>query len=96
MLRRKRTESSMTERVSNALGRMRELLPLDDCEVELRDLRAGIATIRVAGSCSHCRMDAAALSDGISAHIRSSVPEITEVRIEVAGAGDAGSEEPMA
>lgn len=81
LLRRKPDDESLRARVREALVRLRTLLPLDDCAVELVALRDGIAELKVGGACPQCAMDAAALAHGIEAHVRSSVPAVREVRI---------------
>lgn len=79
---RRSTDPELGQRVHQALQRLRKLLPLDECDVELRTLQDGVATVKVVGACPHCRMDGASLSAGIEAHLLNAVPELVEIRIE--------------
>lgn len=82
LLKRSRSDDATRARVAEALERLRTLLPLDDCQVELVAFREGVAELRIAGGCPHCEMDAKSLTHGIEAHVKQSVAEVREVRIE--------------
>lgn len=82
LLRKRTTDADTRARVNEALVRLRSLLPLDECTVELLNYSDGVAVLRVNGACSHCEMDVRSLVHGIEAHVRGSVMEIREVRIE--------------
>lgn len=93
LLRRQTPEEDTRARVIEALTRLRSLLPLKECSVELVELRNGVAVLRVDGACPHCDMDARTLAHGIEAHVRASVAEVQEVRIEGAMTTSGGGAE---
>ena len=82
LLRKRTTDAETRARVNEALVRLRSLLPLDECTVELLNYSEGVAVLRVNGACPHCEMNARTLVHGIEAHVRGSVPDVREVRIE--------------
>ena len=77
-----RDHSTIEERIRAALVELRPLVAHQATRVELVgfDASSGTATLRVEGGCPDCDMPAAALLQGISAHLRLRVPEVTDVR----------------
>jgi Fe-S cluster biogenesis protein NfuA len=81
-LRGRRDASDVEGRIRSAL---RELRPLVGSHAERIDLleyapATGVATLIVEGWCPDCDMPAAALLQGIGAHLRVRVPEVRDVR----------------
>jgi len=77
-----RDEESIERRIRDALTKMRPLLRLDAAVIELVEFdgETGVAVLRIGGDCPDCDMDAAMLRQGIEAHLRMQVPEISAVR----------------
>ena len=82
MLKRPSAARGMDERIRAALAELRPLLRIEQADLELVrfDSAAGVAILRVEGDCPDCEMSVAMLMEGISAHLRSRVPEIREVQ----------------
>ncbi len=68
-------------RIRGALAELRPLVEHHASRVELLEFTAatGVATIVVEGGCRDCDMPAAALLEGMSAHLRFRVPEVRTV-----------------
>jgi Fe-S cluster biogenesis protein NfuA len=77
-----RDAESVERRIRQALAEMRPLLRLDAAVIELVEFdgSTGVAVLRIGGDCPDCDMDAAMLRQGIEAHLRMQVPEISAVR----------------
>ncbi len=70
----------MRERVERALDLIRPSLQSDGGDVDLVDVSEdGLVTVRLTGACSGCPMSEMTLHQGIEEHLKSSIPEITEV-----------------
>ena len=69
----------MKERVEAALEKIRPALQADGGDVELVDVKDGVATVRLTGSCGSCPMSTMTLKMGVERVVRSEVPEIKEL-----------------
>ena len=69
----------MKERVEAALEKIRPSLQADGGNVELVDVKDGIATVRLTGVCGSCPMSTMTLRMGVERVIKQQVPEIKEV-----------------
>lgn len=77
-----RRDAAIEHRIREALTDMRPLLHFDAVGIELVefDHATGVALLRISGDCPDCDMDAGMLRQGIEAHLRTQVPEISAVR----------------
>ena len=69
----------MKERVEAALEKIRPALQADGGDVELVDVKDGIARVRLTGACGGCPMSTMTLKMGVERVVRSEVPEIREL-----------------
>ena len=69
----------MIERVERVLNRIRPAIRLDGGDIELVDVRDGVVTLKLLGSCSACASSMEAVQRGIERAIRAEVPEIDRV-----------------
>ena len=69
----------MKERVEAALEKIRPALQADGGNIELVDVKDGVATVRLTGHCGSCPMSTMTLKMGVERVIRSEVPEIKEL-----------------
>ncbi len=69
----------MREKVEAALDKIRPALKADGGDVELVDVKDGIATVRLTGACSGCPMSTMTLRMGVERIIKEEVPEIKEL-----------------
>lgn len=69
----------MKEKVEAALERIRPALQADGGDVELVDVKDGVATVRLTGHCGGCPMSTMTLKMGIERVVRAEVPEIKEL-----------------
>ena len=77
-----RGSRDIDDRIRETLDEVRPLLHIEEATVELVqfDVESGVALLRVEGDCRDCAMSAANMLEGISAHLRSRVPEVKDVR----------------
>ena len=77
-----RGSRDIDDRLRETLDEVRPLLHIEEATVELVqfDVESGVALLRVEGDCRDCAMSAANMLEGISAHLRSRVPEVKDVR----------------
>jgi Fe-S cluster biogenesis protein NfuA len=78
----RRGAEEIEERIRAALAELRPLVAPHASRVDLLAFTAGTgtATLVLEGGCPDCEMPAAALLDGIGAHLRARVPEVRDVR----------------
>ncbi len=69
----------MREKVEAALEKIRPALRADGGDVELVDVKDGVATVRLTGACGSCPMSTMTLKMGVERVIREEVPEIKEL-----------------
>ena len=69
----------MKERVEAALEKIRPSLQADGGNVELVDVKDGIATVRLTGACGSCPMSTMTLRMGVERVIKQEVPKIKEL-----------------
>ncbi len=69
----------MREKVEAALDKIRPSLRADGGDVELVDVKDGVATVRLIGACGSCPMSTMTLRMGVERVIKQEVPEIKEL-----------------
>ncbi len=69
----------MREKVEAALDKIRPALRADGGDVELVDVKDGVATVRLTGACGSCPMSTMTLKMGVEQIIKEEVPEIKEL-----------------
>ncbi len=69
----------MKERVEAALEKIRPALRADGGDVELVDVKDGVATVRLTGACGSCPMSTMTLKMGVERVVKEEVPEIKEL-----------------
>ena len=69
----------MKEKVEAALDKIRPALRADGGDVELVDVKDGVATVRLTGACGSCPMSTMTLKMGVERVIKEEVPEIKEL-----------------
>lgn len=69
----------MREKVEAALDKIRPALQADGGDVELVDVKDGVATVRLTGHCGSCPMSTMTLKMGVERVVREAVPEIKEL-----------------
>ena len=69
----------MKEKVEAALEKIRPALRADGGDIELVDVKEGIATVRLTGACGSCPMSTMTLKMGVEKIIKEEVPEIKEL-----------------
>jgi Fe-S cluster biogenesis protein NfuA len=68
------------ESVETALDEIRPALQADGGDVELVEVsEAGVVTVKLTGACHGCPMGMQTLKLGIEAHLKKTVPQVTEV-----------------
>lgn len=70
----------MQEKVQEAIDKIRPMLQRDGGDVELVDVRDGIVTVRLKGSCAGCAMSQMTLKNGIEKFLKKEIPEIVAVQ----------------
>jgi len=69
----------MKERVEAALDKIRPALQMDGGNVELVDVKDGVATVRLTGHCGSCPMSTMTLKMGVERMVKAEVPEIKQL-----------------
>ena len=69
----------MKEQVEAALEKIRPSLRADGGDVELVDVKDGVATVRLTGACGSCPISTMTLRMGVERVIKQEVPEIKEL-----------------
>ena len=69
----------MKEKVEAALDKIRPALRADGGDVELVEVKDGVATVKLTGACGGCPMAAMTLRLGVERVIKAEVPEIKEL-----------------
>jgi Fe-S cluster biogenesis protein NfuA len=69
----------MREKVEAALDKIRPALHADGGDVELVDVKDGVATVKLTGTCGGCPMATMTLKMGVERVVRAAVPEIKEL-----------------
>ncbi len=69
----------MREKVEAALDKIRPALRADGGDIELVDVKDGVATVRLTGACGGCPMSTMTLKMGVERVIKEDVPEIKEL-----------------
>ncbi len=69
----------MREKVEAALDKIRPALRADGGDVELVDVKEGVATVKLTGAYGSCPMSTMTLRMGVERVIKEEVPEIKEL-----------------
>ncbi len=69
----------MRDKVELALDKIRPALRADGGDVELVDVKDGVATVRLTGACGSCPMSTMTLRMGVERVVMEEVPEIKEL-----------------
>ena len=69
----------MRAKVEAALDKIRPTLRADGGDVELVDVKDGVATVRLTGACGSCPMSTITLKMGVEKVVKEEVPEIKEL-----------------
>ena len=69
----------MRAKVEAALDKIRPALRADGGDVELVDVKDGVATVRLTGACGSCPMSTMTLKMGVEQVVKEEVPEIKEL-----------------
>lgn len=69
----------MRKKVEAALDGIRSALLADGGNVELVDVKEGVVTVKLIGSCSGCPMATMTLKHGIERALKEEIPEVKEV-----------------
>ncbi|MEM0913662.1 MAG: NifU family protein [Planctomycetota bacterium] len=73
-------QDAVTQRVLEAIDRVRPAIVADGGDVELLDVTSeGVAKVRLMGACVNCPSSQMTLKDGLERSVRASVPEVTSV-----------------
>jgi Fe-S cluster biogenesis protein NfuA len=74
-------QSTMTQRVSAVIERIRPLLQADGGDIELVkvDEPTGVVSVRLQGACAGCPGAKMTLKMGVERHMKERVPEVKEV-----------------
>ena len=80
--RNRRSRPDVESRIRDSIGAMKMLLHSETYEIELLeyDGTTGETVLRISGECPECDMNATGFLQGIEAHLRLRVPEISSVR----------------
>ena len=70
---------TMKDQVEKALDLIRPSLMMDGGNVELVEVNDGVVKVRLTGACGGCPMSQMTLKMGIERHLKTVVPEVTEV-----------------
>ena len=74
------TESTLKERVKNALDLVRPTLQADGGDVKLVDVSEdGVVKVKLTGACGNCPMAQMTLKQGVERQLKSAVPEVQSV-----------------
>ncbi|MFA4044273.1 MAG: hypothetical protein HZRFUVUK_001059 [Candidatus Fervidibacterota bacterium] len=76
-----KSEATLEERVSNALGEVRRILHTEGGDVELAGIDEvnGVVQVRLKGACSVCPFAQLTLRMLIESHVKERVPEVRQV-----------------
>ena len=69
----------MLDKVQEVLDLIRPNLRADGGDVELVDVKEGVVSLRLTGSCSGCPMSAITLKNGIERVLKEEISDIKEV-----------------
>jgi len=81
---------SLEERVHNALESVRPYLKSHEGGVAITEIKDGVVSLRMEGSCNGCTASAETVRTAIENAIKEAAPEITEVRAEGIREADTG------
>ncbi len=70
---------TVQKKVQKALDEIRPNIQMDGGDVELVAVEKGTVKVRLQGHCAGCPMSAMTLKQGIEAHLKRRVPEVSKV-----------------
>jgi Fe-S cluster biogenesis protein NfuA len=70
---------TLQQKVQKALDQVRPQIQMDGGDVEFVALEGNVVKVRLVGHCAGCPMATMTLKQGIEAHVKRTVPEITKV-----------------
>jgi Fe-S cluster biogenesis protein NfuA len=68
-------------RIQAVLNRFRPILQADGADIELIDVRAGGASVRLTGLCGGCAAAPLTIHDGLSEILREEIPGFAELHL---------------
>ncbi len=82
MKRNRRSRPDVESRIRGTIAAMKSLLHSETYEIELVEFdgTTGETVLRISGDCPECDMNASGFLQGIEAHLRLRVPEVSAVR----------------
>ena len=86
---------SVEERVERALDGVRPYIESHGGQVELAEIDAGVARVRLSGACKSCSSSADTLEQAVSESVLALAPELTSVEQAQEAGGDGGSTESL-
>jgi len=72
-------EEKLRDKVEKAIEEIRPNLQADGGDIELVDLRNGIAKVKLKGACAGCPMSTMTVKWGVERFLKQRVPEVTRV-----------------
>ena len=72
-------QSSLEDRVKQALDEVRPAIKADGGDVQLVKIADGVVSVRLLGACHGCPMASSTLADFVAERVRLWAPEINEV-----------------
>ena len=72
-------QSSLEDRVKQALDEVRPAIKADGGDVQLVQIADGVVSVRLLGACHGCPMASSTLADFVAERVRLWAPEINEV-----------------
>jgi len=75
-------EKTVKEQVAECIEEVRPQLQADGGDIELVEVKDGVAKVKLKGACSGCPMSSMTLQWGVISCIKKRVPEIKNVVVE--------------
>ena len=72
---------TIKEQVEQCIEEVRPQLQADGGDIELLDVKNGVAKVKLKGACNGCPMSAITLQYGVANCIKKRVPEIKKVEV---------------
>lgn len=69
----------LEEKVKALINEIRPMLQADGGDIEFVEMDGNAVKVRLRGACSGCPHAALTIKQGVEAHIRKTLPEVTEV-----------------
>ena len=72
-------KETVKDRVAKALEQLRPQLQADGGDIELVEVKNGIAKVKMTGACAGCPMSTMTLQLGVERFLKKKIPEIARV-----------------